>query len=115
MMDLNHALEAARTYQTAARTVLTMRLAKDHIDVEQRAAHGFAWNATSVSALDAVLKWSVTGKGANRLDAMVTRLAFSETIGQLAGGLPMGQNELLRPADLGIGAEGRALAAACSA
>jgi (2S)-methylsuccinyl-CoA dehydrogenase len=115
MMDLNHALEAARTYQTAARTALTKRLAKNHIDVEQRAAHGFAWIATSVSALDAVLKWSVTGKGANRLDAMVTRLAFSETIGQLAGGLPMGQNELLRPADLGISAEGRALAAACSA
>ena len=37
-------------------------------------------------------------------------VAFSDV-----GGLPMGQNELLRPADLGIGAEGRALAAACSA
>jgi (2S)-methylsuccinyl-CoA dehydrogenase len=115
MMDLNHALEAARTYQAAAQAALTKRLAKNHIDAEQRAAHGFAWIATSVSALDAVLKWSVAGKGANKLDAMVARLAFSETIGQLAGGLPMGQNELLRPTDLGIGADGRALAAACSA
>src|SRR5262249_30321701 len=30
------------------------------------------------------------------------------------GGLPMGQNEMLRPADLGIGVAGRALADACA-
>ena len=46
---------------------------------------------------------------------MVVRLGFAETIGQLVGGLPMGQNELLRPGDLGIGAAGRALADACAA
>ena len=114
-MDLKQALEAARSYRVAAQAALAKRLATKHIDTEQRAAHGFAWIATSVAALEAVLEWAKAGKDANPLDAMVARLAFSETIGQLAGGLPMGQNELLRPSDLGIAASGRALADACSA
>jgi (2S)-methylsuccinyl-CoA dehydrogenase len=113
-MDLKLALEAARSYQVAAQAALAKRLATKHIDTEQRAAHGFAWIATSVAALDAVLEWAKAGKEANPLDAMVARLAFSETMGQLVGGLPMGQNELLRPSDLGIGAAGRALADACT-
>jgi (2S)-methylsuccinyl-CoA dehydrogenase len=115
MVDLKQALEAARTYQAAAQAALAKRLEAKPIDAEQRAAHGFAWIATSVAALEAVLEWAKPGEGANPLNAMVARLAFSETIGQLAGGLPMGQNELLRPADLGIGADGRALAETCSA
>jgi (2S)-methylsuccinyl-CoA dehydrogenase len=115
MTDLNHALEAARAYQAAAQAVMRQRLAARPIDEEQRAAHGFAWIATSVAALDAVLQWAEAGKGANPLDVMIARLAFAETIGQLAGGLPMGQNELLRPGDLGISAAGRTLADACAA
>ena len=39
---------------------------------------------------------------------------FVEIIGQLSGGLPMGQNELLRPSDLHISAAGRALTDACA-
>jgi len=115
MTNLRRALEAAHTYQAAAQAALGKRLATRHIDTEQRAAHGFAWIATSVAALDAVLEWAEAGNGANPLDEMVARLAFAETIAQLVGGLPMGQNELLRPADLGIGAAGRALAEACAA
>lgn len=111
---LKQALEAARSYQATAQAALAQRLAVKPIDDEQRAAHGFAWIATSVAALDAVLAWADAGNGANPLDRMVARLAFTETIGQLAGGLPMGQNELLRPSDLGISKAGRALADACA-
>jgi len=114
MTNLRAALGAAHTYQSAAQAALGKRLATRHIDAEQRAAHGFAWIATSVAALDAVLEWAESGRGANPCDEMVARLAFAETIGQLVGGLPMGQNELLRPSDLGIGAAGRALADACA-
>ena len=113
--DLKGVLEAARTYQAAAQAALAKRLASKHIDAEQRAAHGFAWIATSVAALEAVLEWAEAGKGANPLDEMVSRLAFSEAIGQLVGGLPMGQNELLRPTDLGLRGAGRSLADACAA
>jgi (2S)-methylsuccinyl-CoA dehydrogenase len=112
--DLWNTLDAARAYQAAAQAAMRERLATRAIDDDQRAAHGFAWIATSVAALGAVLQWVAAGKGANPLDAMIARLAYAETIGQLVGGLPMGQNELLRPSDLGIAAAGRTLADACA-
>lgn len=106
-------LTAAQTYRDAARTALSERLADRSFDQEQRAGHGFAWIATQVAALEAVLAWAEAGRNANVLDGMVAELAFAEGIGQLVGGLPMGQNEILRPADLGAGPQARALAAAC--
>jgi (2S)-methylsuccinyl-CoA dehydrogenase len=113
--DLDDALKAAHAFQDEAKASLAMRLASQTLDDDQRAAHGFAWIATSVAALSAVLRWAKAGQGNNPLDALVVRLAFAETLGQLSGGLPMGQNELLRPTDLGIGAAGRALAERCRA
>ena len=112
--DLKLALNAAQSYRDAAQDFLTARLATRSIDDDQRAAHGFAWIATSVAALSAVLEWAQGGQGANPLDEVVARLAFAEIVGQLAGGLPMGQNELLRPSDLGAGNAGRELAARCA-
>ena len=97
------ALTAARDYQAAALAALRARLETAHIDTEQRAAHGFAWVATSVSALEAVDGWLTNNPDATRLDEAVARLAFAETISQLIGGLPMGQNEIVRPGDLGLG------------
>lgn len=114
MTDLRSALGAVTAYGAAAEAALAARLAQRPIDREQRAAHGFAWVATTVAALDAVLEWCESGQGANPLDAKIATLAFAEGIGQLVGGLPMGQNEMFRPADLGIGAAARTLADACS-
>lgn len=112
-MNYAHHLTAAQAYRDAAREALIARLKTCTIHEVQRAAHGFAWVATSVAALEAVAAWNDAGGGANPLDAMVTRLAFAETLAQLVGGLPMGQNEIARPADLGLGAAARALAEAC--
>lgn len=108
---MNHAaaLDAARTYRDAARAAAT-----DIDTANQRAHHGFAWIATSVAALEAVAEWNASGGGANAQDDPVTKLAFAETIAQLVGGLPMGQNELLRPADLGLTAAAATLAGACA-
>ncbi len=115
-MSIDHekALAAARAYEAAARIALTARLTMRPIDGEQRAAHGFAWVATSVAALTAMQAWLVAGGGANPVDALVARLAFAETIAQLAGGLPMGQNEIFRPADLDLHDAARTLATACA-
>ena len=115
LADLRSALEAAQSYRDAAQASLTARLTTRDIDSDQRAAHGFAWIATSVAALGAVLDWAQAGRAANPLDERIARLAFAETIGQLVGGLPMGQNEMLRPSDLGAGDAGRKLAARCVA
>src|SRR3546814_15719088 len=56
-----------------------------------------------------MLGWLESGQDSNPLDAKIAALAFAEGIGQLAGGLPMGQNEIFRPADLGLGAAARLL------
>lgn len=114
MDDLRSALGAAGAYRAAAESALAERLADTPIDREQRAAHGFAWVATTVAALEATFAWCESGEGANPLDAKIATLAFAEGIGQLVGGLPMGQNEMFRPADLGLGAAARTLAGACS-
>src|SRR3546814_9409307 len=73
-----------------------------------------AWVATTVAALEATLDWCESGRDSNLLDAKIATLAFAESIGQLVGGLPMGQNEMFRPADLGLGAAARTLAEACA-
>lgn len=114
IIDHGRMLGAARAYEAAARTALEARLTERHIDTEQRAAHGFAWVATSVAALEAVQAWLAAGGGANPVDALVARLAFAESIAQLVGGLPMGQNELFRPADLDLHDAARSLATACA-
>src|SRR3546814_12554022 len=69
--DLKSALAAAQTYRGAAQAALAERLAARPIDREQRAAHGFAWVATMVAALEAVLDWLDAGQGANPLDAKI--------------------------------------------
>ncbi len=111
-MNLAECLTAAQAYCDAARVALAARARP--VEEEQRAAHGFAWVATSVAALEAVLNWRARNGHANPVDALVADLAFAETIAQLIGGLPMGQNEIFRPADLGLGAAARTLADACA-
>jgi (2S)-methylsuccinyl-CoA dehydrogenase len=101
-MMAHPALSAVRDYRAAALEALRHRLASNPIDAEQRAAHGFAWVATSVAALEAMDAWLDANGGGSQLDRNVAHLAFAETIAQLVGGLPMGQNELFRPADLGL-------------
>lgn len=114
MTDYRQALGAAQEYRSATQAALTARLQVNAIDSEQRAAHGFAWVATTVAALEATLGWLDAGDGANPLDAMIATLAFAEGIGQLVGGLPMGQNEIFRPADLGLTAAAAKLASECA-
>ena len=107
-------LDAARAYRDAAKAAVATRLDANPIDAEQRAAHGFAWIATSVAALEAVAAWCDTNPSPSPFDRAVIRLSFAETIAQLVGGLPMSQNELARPADLGLREAAARLAADCA-
>ena len=107
-IDLGHVLGAAQGYREVAKAALA-----DIDPAHQRAHHGFAWIATSVAALEAVAGWLESNEGGTELDRQIALLAFAETLGQLTGGLPMGQNELLRPGDLGLGQVARDLAHAC--
>lgn len=107
-IDFGHVLGAARGYADLARAAVAQ------IDpANQRAHHGYGWIATSVAALEAVAGWLERNGGGTELDRKVAFLGFAETLAQLTGGLPMGQNELLRPGDLGLGQTARDLAHAC--
>jgi (2S)-methylsuccinyl-CoA dehydrogenase len=94
------------TARDAVRLLVTIdgHIAPAQIDAEQRAVHGYAWLETSVAALYALAQWadglSARGELAE-CDALTLGIAFGETLAQIIGGLPMGQNEILRPADLG--------------
>lgn len=117
LMDISAAhaaLAALRLYVGEARTALAQRLTGGAMDQEQRAAHGFAWAATSLTALEALTDWAEAGAGQNPVDPLVLTLAFGETLAQLVGGLPMGQNEMFRPADLGISDAARRLSEAAA-
>jgi (2S)-methylsuccinyl-CoA dehydrogenase len=66
---------------------------------------GLAWMATLSECLKATAKWVGERHGAgqlNRLSECAIVVGFSEYLGQLIGGLPMGQNEIGRPSEFGL-------------
>jgi len=82
------------------------------LQVEQARAHGVAWAATTVRALQQMLGWAQRLHDAGRLhelEALLLQAAYAEYLAQLAGGLPMSQGEMFRVDTLD--ADGRALAA----
>jgi len=114
---MNHWIEhclaaagAARTYCEEVRQAVSALVEVDSaIDADlvskhQHAVHGFAWIASTVTALEALVDW------ANRADAraslgeieeLVLRIGFGEYCAQLASGVPMSQSEIVRPGALG--------------
>ena len=72
------ALEAAEAYRDAAKAALVGRLLEQSIEADQRAAHGFAWVATSVAALGAVHYWLDSNGGGTQLDQQIASLIFTE-------------------------------------
>ncbi|GAB4193085.1 MAG: acyl-CoA dehydrogenase family protein [Thalassobaculales bacterium] len=97
------ALAAAETLLEEGRRAVAGTLAAAGAAAEQYAAHGLAWQATTVEALRQLLGWAVRlGPRAGEGEAAVLRLVFAEYLAQLAGGIPMSQAEMARPADLGV-------------
>lgn len=90
------------------RVFLDGRMDSALINKEQRIVHGYAWIETTVTALEAVLKWAITLESRNELkdaDLFGLKIAFGEYLSQLIGGIPMGQNEYIRPADFSLSVE----------
>ena len=104
------AADAARVYLRQAQRACHDAVARDgridpaRVEAEQRRVHGFAWAATVVESLAQLAAWARRLDGAGGLgagEALVLRIGFGEYLAQLRGGLPMGQNEIVRPMDLG--------------
>ena len=75
------------------------------LDQEQHAAHGLAWIATTLAALDSLLAWAEAARSRGAYgtgEDHVLAIGFAEYGAQLLGGLPMSANEFVRPAQLGI-------------
>jgi (2S)-methylsuccinyl-CoA dehydrogenase len=113
-------LNAAQDYAAAALSAVRALVSVDgkvsakRIDHHQRAVHGYAWIASSVQALEALAHWAeaLEKRGAfGRGERLICEIAFAETIAQLLGGIAMGQNEIVRPVDLGIADAAAVLAA----
>jgi (2S)-methylsuccinyl-CoA dehydrogenase len=114
------ALNAAQDYAAAAlkavRGLVSVdgKISAERINHHQRAVHGYAWIASSVQALAALAEWAdvLAARGAyGPGERLVCEIAYGEGIAQLLGGIPMGQNEIVRPADLGIADAAQILAA----
>ena len=87
------------------RVIIDGRADSGLINKEQRIVHGYAWVETTVTALDAVLNWAASLQSRGELqssDLLGLKIAFGEYLSQLIGGIPMGQNEFIRPADFSL-------------
>jgi (2S)-methylsuccinyl-CoA dehydrogenase len=114
LLDLTRAalgpVEAyARAATAAVRAQVTEgdRVSGRLIEAHQDAAHGLAWVATYAEGLREMQGWAERLAAEGRfgeIEALIHQIAFGEYIAQLAGGLPMSQGEIVRPADLGMDA-----------
>ncbi|MFN3641600.1 MAG: acyl-CoA dehydrogenase family protein [Gemmobacter sp.] len=88
----------------------------DLLERHQTRAHGIAWLATYVEALRQMQGWAgrLEAAGAcGEMERLILQIAFGEYCAQIAGGIPMSQGEIVRPADIGVtAAEAAAFAAA---
>ena len=107
LAQLSAAVEAAENYMSAARTAVKQRVASDRaaMDREQHVVHGLAWVATYAETLREVRDWARALSEAGKLgetERLLAKLLAGEYCAQLAGGLPMTQVEIIRPADFGV-------------
>ena len=96
------------------RVVVDGRAKSDLINREQRAVHGYAWVETTYTALLSVRDWAQDLLERNALkdaDGLALEIAFGEYLTQIISGIPMAQNELIRPADFGVNKAAMELAA----
>ena len=79
--------------------------ARGGLDTVQAAAHGLAWLATYVESLRQMVGWARRLEAEGRLteiERLLLSAAFGEYLAQIAGGIPMSQNETVRIASLGV-------------
>ncbi len=108
------ALAPVETLFDAAREALRTRVSENGklsvalIESEQTATHGLAWLATYAESLRPMQKWATGLQSEGRfgeIEQLIHQIAFGEYLAQIAGGIPMSQGEIVRAADLGLGAE----------
>ena len=82
-------------------------------DQEQRILHGYAWIISTSTALKVLLRWAEALQESGKfrtVEQLSVQIAFGEYLAQIVGGLAMGQNEVVRPADFGLNTQANDLA-----
>jgi len=111
------ALASAETLLGHARRAVAEKVSKEGrvsaalLEQEQFAAHGFAWMATYVEALRQLHAYATRMESEGQLgeiERLIVQAGFGEYLGQITGGIPMSQGEIVRPQDLGISEEDEA-------
>jgi (2S)-methylsuccinyl-CoA dehydrogenase len=109
-IDCRAVLAAAETLLATGRAALLRDVAPGGkldaaaLEGAQMGAHGLAWAATYVEALRQALRWADRLAEAGRFGATeqaILLLGVAEYGAQIAGGIPMSQVEIARPADWG--------------
>ena len=81
------------------------RITTTAVERHQTATHGLAWLATYVESLRQMQKWAerLTADGKfSELEQLIHQIAFGEYLWQIAGGIQMSQNEIVRLQDIGL-------------
>ena len=80
-------------------------LDSDLLQQNQRLLHGYAWVATTGEAIVQAAAWGLrleAQKLLGRAEISALVVGIGEYLQQLAGGVPMSQNECFRPGELGV-------------
>ena len=105
------ALAAAESHLDAAAKAVRARVSGDKgvdntlLEREQVAAHGYAWCATYVYAMRALLGWARRLQADGRFHALeqcILIAGLGEYLAQLSGGIAISQTEIVRPLELGL-------------
>jgi (2S)-methylsuccinyl-CoA dehydrogenase len=102
------ALLGDATYKVRERVTVNGRTDAALVEREQRATHGLAWFATYAEAIRQLLSYAERMSAQGRfgeIEELLVRIGAGEFLAQMAGGIPMSQGELVRPADLGLDAK----------
>ncbi len=105
------AAEAVLADATAAvrsRVIIEGRAVEALLDREQRATHGLAWLATYSEAVRQLAAYAERMQAAGALgevETLLVEIGIGEYLAQIAGGIPMSQGEIVRPADVGLTAD----------
>ncbi len=117
--NLDGVSAAVRTYVAAATqatrdcVMVNGLLDAQQAHRHQRALHGLAWIATTAEAIFAITRWGQRLAGVSGTDEhlhlahrpaenLLIGIGIGEYLQQLAGGIPMSQNEIFRPHELGL-------------
>lgn len=99
------ALVATATDTLRTRVTEDGRISATALERDQFAAHALSWLATYEQSLKQLAAWAERASAAGQfgeMEQLIAQIGFGEYLSQIAGGIPMSQNETARLSDIGV-------------